>query len=69
MSNGGDDSGAAEQLVGPTSAAQFVSDWADGPGGVFIIDHEISLQAPRSLGLTIDSRKLTALRVEVHLMR
>ena len=34
------ESSPGEQLVAPTGAVQFVSDWADGPPGGFIIYHE-----------------------------
>ena len=36
------DSTPAQQLVGPSSAVQFVTDWYDGAGGSFIIFQEVA---------------------------
>ena len=35
------DSSPAEQLVGPSAAVQFVTDWYDGAGGSFIIFQDV----------------------------
>ena len=43
------DSSPAQQLVGPSAAVQFVSDWYQGAGGSFIIFQDVSLRTGADL--------------------